>query len=125
MEESRTTCKLRFNWLLAGLVLREKTLSDVGAMAVEVAGAPVESKEVFIVHGYSETAKTQLKSLLMALGLQPFILAEQTHRGRTIMEELEYYSTTCSFAIVLLTADDLAGEVGASSLRRGAPECGP
>ena len=87
-------------------------------MAVEVAGAPVGSKEVFIVHGHSDTAKTQLKSLLAALGLQPVVLSEQTHHGRTIMEELEFYSTTCSFAIVLMTPDDLAGDGEAKSLRR-------
>ena len=49
IEEGRITCKVRFKWPLMSLVLREKTLSDVGAMAVEVAGRPFDSKEVFIV----------------------------------------------------------------------------
>src|SRR5437763_12700302 len=63
MEEGQITCKVRFMWL-SSVLLKDKTLSDVGAMAVEVAGAPVDSKEVFIVHGHSETAKSQLKALL-------------------------------------------------------------
>jgi predicted nucleotide-binding protein len=88
--------------------MRDKTLSDVGAMAVEVAGAPLYSNEVFIVHGHSESAKVQLKNLLLALGLEPIILSEQTHRGRTIIEELEHLSTTSSFAFILMTPDDLA-----------------
>lgn len=118
MEPGQVTSKLRFKWPFVGLILRAKVLSDVGAMAIEVSGTPFESKEVFIVHGHSETAKSQLKNLLSALGLQPIILSEQTHRGRTIMEELEHYSTTCSFAIILMTPDDLAGNDEAKSLRR-------
>jgi hypothetical protein len=99
-EEGQITCKVRFKWPLSSYILKEKTLSDVGAMAIEVAGTPFDSKEVFIVHGHNETVKAQLKSLLSALGLQPIILSEQTHRSRTIIEELEYYATTCSFAFV-------------------------
>jgi hypothetical protein len=118
MEEGRITCKLRFKMPFLSFVLRDKTLSDVGTMAVEVAGAPLDSKEVFIVHGHSETAKLQLRSLLSALGLQPIILQEQTHRGRTIIEEIEYHSTTCSFAIILMTPDDLGGDPESKSLRR-------
>ena len=100
------------------LLLKDKTLSDVGAMAVEVAGAPLQSKEVFIVHGHSETAKSELKGFLSALGLQPIILAEQPRRGRTIIEELEYRTRTCSFAIVLMTPDDTVSDGQTKSVRR-------
>lgn len=102
------TCKLRFKQPFFSLLLKEKTLSDVGAMAIEVSGMMRDSKEIFIVHGHSETAKTELKNLLSGLGLQPIILSEQSHRGRTIIEQLEYHSTTCSFAFVLMTPDDIA-----------------
>lgn len=114
------TSKIRFRWPFVNLLIQEKALSDVGAMAVEVAGtrSPADSKEIFIVHGHSETAKSQLKNLLSALGLQPVILSEQTHRGRTIIEELEHWSTTCSFAFVLMTPDDIGGEEQTTSLRR-------
>jgi predicted nucleotide-binding protein len=98
-------------------LLKTKTLADVGAMALEVAGTPLHSKEVFIVHGHSETVPLQLKSLLSALGLRPVILNEQTHRGRTIIEELEHYSTTCSFAFILMTPDDIAGNAETKSRR--------
>jgi predicted nucleotide-binding protein len=119
MEQGRITCKLRFKWPFLSLFLKEKTLSDVGTMATEVAGStPYGSKEVFIVHGHCETAKSQLKSLLAALGLQPIVLSEQTHLGRTIIEELEYYSTICSFAFVLMTPDDMASNGETKSLRR-------
>lgn len=118
MEEGQITCKLRFlKWPFMSFFLQDKTLSDIGTMAVEVAGTPFDSKEVFIVHGHSDTAKSQLRSLLSSLGLQPVILSEQTHRGRTIIEELEHHSTTCSFAFVLMTPDDIAGSSEAKSLR--------
>ena len=120
LDEGQITCKLRFRWPFVNLLLQDKTLSDVGAMAVEVAGtrSPADSKEIFVVHGHSDTAKLQLKKLLSALGLEPVILSEQTHRGRTIMEELEHWSTTCSFAIVLMTPDDIGSEEQTASLRR-------
>src|SRR5216684_134206 len=118
MEEGQITCKLRFlRWPFLSFFLQDKTLSDVGAMALEVAGTKFESKEVFIVHGHNDTAKSQLKNLLSGLGLQPVILSEQTHHGRTIIEELEHHSATCSFAFVLMTPDDIAGTSDAKLLR--------
>src|SRR5215470_5590508 len=119
-EEGQVTSRLRFRWPFVNFILQDKTLSDVGAMAIEVAGmrSPADSKEIFIVHGHSETAKSQLKSLLSALGLEPVILSEQTHRGRTIIEELEHWSATCSFAFVLMTPDDVAGQDQGKSLPR-------
>jgi predicted nucleotide-binding protein len=118
LEQEKITCKVRFKWPFVSTFLRDKTLSDVGAMAVEVAGAPLQSKEIFIVHGHSEAAKSQLKSFLSALGLEPIILAEQTHHGRTIIEELEYRSKTCSFVFVLMTPDDIVGSGETKSARR-------
>jgi hypothetical protein len=54
------TSKVRFRWLFVNLLIQDKTLSDVGAMAAEVAGtrSPADSKEIFIVRDHSETAKT-------------------------------------------------------------------
>jgi len=109
LEPGLITCKIRFIWPFINYLLKDKTLADVGAMAVEVAGGTRDSKEIFIVHGHSEAAKSQLKDLLSGLGLLPVILNEQSHRGRTIIEQLEYHSTTCSFAFVLMTPDDIAG----------------
>lgn len=119
LDEGVITSKVRFRLPFVSLLLQDKTLSDVGAMAVEVAGtrSPADSKEIFIVHGHSETAKIQLKSLLSSFGLQPVILSEQAHHGRTIIEELEHWSTTASFAFVLMTPDD-SGDEQTGSLRR-------
>jgi len=118
LEPGLITCKLRFTWPFINYLLKDKTLADVGAMAVEVAGGTHDSKEIFIVHGHSEAAKSQLKDLLSGLGLLPVILNEQSHRGRTIIEQLEYHSTTCSFAFVLMTPDDIAGAGEIKSIHR-------
>src|SRR5690348_7646859 len=46
IEQGQITCKLRFKMPFASFLLKDKTLSDVGAMAIEVAGRPLDSKEV-------------------------------------------------------------------------------
>ena len=118
LEPGLITCKLRFKQPFVSFLLKDKTLSDVGTMAIEVAGTMRDSKEIFIVHGHSETAKSQLKNLLSGLGLEPIILSEQSHRGRTIIEQLEYHSTTCSFAFIVMTPDDAAGHGETEPLHR-------
>jgi len=63
-------------------------------------------KEVFIVHGHNEDKKNTVARYIEQLGLKTIILHEQPNKGRTIIEKFEDYSDV-SFAIVLLTADDL------------------
>ncbi len=62
--------------------------------------------KIFIVHGHDKTLSNQVNLLLTKLGLQPIILFEQPGHGKTIIEKLEQFSEV-SFAIVLLTPDDL------------------
>lgn len=64
------------------------------------------SDKVFIVHGHDGEAKEQVARFLDKLGLQAIILHEQTSRGKTIIEKLEYY-TDVAYAVILLTPDDL------------------
>src|SRR6185503_10828500 len=73
---------------------------------------------VFIVHGHSHDRKIELRDFLRSLDLQPIILDEQDHMGKTIIEAFEYYATTCSFAFVLMTPDDITGDVTSGSRRR-------
>ncbi len=64
-------------------------------------------REVFIVHGRDEGAKESVKGFIKDLDLVPIILHEQPNAGRTIIEKLEDESIIVSFAIVLLTPDDI------------------
>jgi hypothetical protein len=55
--------------------LKSEVLSEVAASAVEVAGGNFfGSKEIFIIHGHSDTARAQLKRLLDSFNLKPIIL---------------------------------------------------
>ena len=93
--------------------MEKKVLSDVGAMTVDVAGANViGDKDVFIVHGHNEAARTQLRDLLSSMGLTPIVLVEQNDLGFTVIEKFEYYARACSFAFVLMSPDDKSSEAG-------------
>lgn len=64
------------------------------------------NKKVFIVHGHNKALRTEVKSLLLELKLEPIILSEQANKGKTIIEKFEEQSNTANYAIILLTADD-------------------
>ena len=89
------------------------TYADAAKQMLTSIGASVEtsfgSKNVFIIHGHSESARTQLCALLSSLGLIPIVLAEQSERGMTVIEKFEYHAPLCSFAFALLTPDDKIG----------------
>jgi predicted nucleotide-binding protein len=67
-----------------------------------------QTKKVFIVHGHDNESKEITARFIEKLGLEPIILHEQPNSGRTIIEKFEVYSDV-SFAIVLLTPDDIGG----------------
>ena len=71
-----------------------------------VANQPLDSKEVFVVHGRDEGAKQTVARFLESLELEPIILQEQPNEGRTIIEKFEEYSQV-AFAVVLCTRDDV------------------
>ena len=71
------------------------------------------SRRVFIVHGQDEALREAVARLLLDFDLVPVILHEQPNRGRTIIEKFEDF-TDVSFAIVLLTPDDLGYRRNAS-----------
>ena len=73
----------------------------------------ISKKDVFIVHGHDELAKTKAARLVHKLGLNPIILHEQASSGTTIIEKIEKYSNV-GFGIVLYTACD----VGATKLNK-------
>ena len=67
----------------------------------------VKSNKIFIVHGHNNEIKLAVARLVSQLGLIPIILHEQPNKGRTIIEKFEKLSEDVSFAIVLLSADDI------------------
>jgi len=67
----------------------------------------IKSEKVFIVHGHNDEMKLAVARLISQLNLKPIILHEQPNKGRTIIEKFEKLSEDVSFAVVLLSADDV------------------
>ena len=67
----------------------------------------VRSNKIFVVHGHDNEMKLDVAQTLQKLDLDPIILHEKPNRGQTIIVEITDYAHV-SFAIVLLSSDDLA-----------------
>ena len=88
-------------------------LQDGGEEVVETL-ADSFGNEVFIVHGHDDEAKLTVARFVESLGIIATILHEREDRSRTIPEKFEEHAAKASFAIILLTPDD----VGASKDER-------
>jgi len=63
--------------------------------------------DIFIVHGHDNEAKETLARYIEHIGCTPIILHEKPSQGHTVIEKLEAYANRSSFAVVLLTPDDI------------------
>lgn len=76
---------------------------------------PAKNNKVFVVHGHNNEIKVNVARTIEKLGLEAIILHEQANSGKTIIEKFEEHSEV-SFAIVLLTDDDLGKSKKGDSL---------
>lgn len=79
---------------------------------------------IFVVHGHAVDRLHELVRILeRTTGRDVTVLHEQANGGRTILEKFEHHAADASYAVVLLTADDLGGAMSSStpvaSRRRG------
>lgn len=87
-------------------------VAKVGIMKTEISESVlsinplVNSNKVFIVHGHNNEIKVNVARTIEKLGLEAIILHEQANSGKTVIEKFEEFADV-SFAIVLLTDDDL------------------
>lgn len=81
--------------------------------------AQKNSKNIFIVHGHDNATKFEVARFLEKLGCNPVLLEEQVESGiNTIFQKLMDHAGKVSYAIVLLTPDDLAeDETGTKAAR--------
>jgi predicted nucleotide-binding protein len=84
-------------------------LQEGSPQPVEPAAAVELSREIFIVHGRDDAAKTEVARLVERAGLETIILHEQANGGRTIIEKFEKHGGSAGFAIVIMTPDDVGG----------------
>jgi predicted nucleotide-binding protein len=67
---------------------------------------------VFVVHGRHDGSKHEVARFLEQLGIEAVILHERPNAGRTIITKFQEESAGISFAVVLMTPDDLGGLAG-------------
>jgi len=73
-----------------------------------------QSNDIFVVHGHDNEINETVARALKNVGLELIILHEQANLGKTIIEKFESCSENVSFAIVLLSPDDLGYKMGHS-----------
>ena len=66
------------------------------------------NNRIFVVHGHDDEMKQSVARTLEKLELEPIILHEQPDQSRTIIEKFLDNADGTSFAIVLLSPDDMA-----------------
>ena len=65
------------------------------------------SNKVFVVHGHDSLAKTEVARTLEKVDLEAIILHEQANEGKTVIEKFERDASQVSFAVILMTPDDI------------------
>ncbi|MEL7433645.1 MAG: TIR domain-containing protein, partial [Chloroflexota bacterium] len=69
------------------------------------------SDKIFVVHGHDNEMKQSTARILEKIGLEPIILHEQANEGKTIIEKFLANAGQVSFAVVLLSPDDVGRSV--------------
>ena len=110
----------RIKYQIAALrsILEKLPLFENVAQEIISREPPPSAREVFLVHGRDDAAKSEVARFLEHIELHPIILHEQADRGRTIIEKFEDHSAEAGFAVVLLTPDDEGALVGEKPARR-------
>jgi predicted nucleotide-binding protein len=89
----------------------EHNLGERPAHSVSTTHRPPTS--IFVVHGHARAELHEtVRVLERATGLDVTILHEQPNAGRTILEKFEDHATVTSYAVVLLTDDDVGSKAG-------------
>lgn len=69
------------------------------------------SNKVFLVHGRDSGTMHEVARFLERIGLDVTILHERPNRGRTLISKFEQESADISYAVVLMTPDDVRSRV--------------
>ncbi len=64
---------------------------------------------VFVVHGRNEVARDQIVEFLASIGLEGIVLHEQPNMGRHLLTKFIEEAELVTFAVVIMTADDVGG----------------
>lgn len=111
--------------LLSAFLVRKAGLDDVtqpaappplpseqAAVRASLPAAQRASNRVFLVHGHNDAARTEVITFLALCGLQGIVLNEQPNMGRHLLTKFIQEAALTTFAVVLLTDDDVGGVAG-------------
>lgn len=84
----------------------------------QAASADRAPNRVFVVHGQNEAARTAVVSFLESLGLVGIVLHEQPNMGRHLLTKFIQEADLVTFAVVLMTDDDVGGVKGGKAAPR-------
>lgn len=82
------------------------------------ASADRTPNRVFVVHGQNEAARTAVVTFLQSLGLVGIVLHEQPNMGRHLLTKFIQEADLATFAVVLMTDDDLGSVKGGTAAPR-------
>jgi predicted nucleotide-binding protein len=82
------------------------------AVRATLPAAQRASNRVFVVHGRNEAARKEVADFLGLHGLQGIVLNEQANMGRHLLTKFIQEAALTTFAVVLLTDDDIGGITG-------------
>lgn len=78
----------------------------------EVESSDRSPNRVFVVHGQNDAARTAVVSFLESIGLVGIVLHEQASMGRHLLTKFIQEADLVTFAVVLMTDDDVGGRNG-------------
>ncbi|GAI56493.1 unnamed protein product, partial [marine sediment metagenome] len=88
-------------------------ISDEQGNSIEkMPTSPTEPPKAFIAHGGDSPALSKLKNFLEALGVEPIVVEEQPSEGRSVAENVDWYSRQADCAVILATKGDVDGKTG-------------
>lgn len=80
--------------------------------ASRAASADRSPNRVFVVHGQNDSARTAVVSFLESVGLVGIVLHEQPNMGRHLLTKFIQEADLVTFAVVLMTDDDVGSVKG-------------
>ena len=89
------------------------TSTSAGSINVPSDTSNRSPNRVFVVHGQNQAARDELVSFLKSVGLEGIVLHEQPNMGRHLLTKFIEEAQLVTFAIVLMTDDDVGALKGA------------
>lgn len=100
-----------------GADLAASIAADIRAPAIDPRRA---DKSVFLVHGHDHKFRDEAAKYLSTLGIRAVIVSKERQYARSLLDKFEALATQASFAVVLITPDDMgASRVQYENKERG------